>query len=42
MKLTAKDYPFICLTCNYSQCIPYNDETKHLIGTTEMPPKEYI
>ena len=26
----------------YAQCIPYNDETKHLVGTTKMPPKKYI
>ena len=38
----AKDYPFICLTDNYFQCIPYNEETKHLVGTNEMPPRKYI
>ena len=26
----------------YIQVIPYNDETKHLVGTTEIPPKKYI
>ena len=26
----------------YRQCIPYNDETKHLVGTTKMPPEKYI
>lgn len=28
--------------CWYNQCIPYNKETKHLVSTTEMPPKKYI
>ena len=32
---------FICLGGQYKQCIPYNDETKHLIGTTEEAPKYY-
>lgn len=30
-------FPYICLTDCYRNCIPYNDETKHLLGTT----KEY-
>ena len=35
---------FICtgIGNNYAQCIPYNDETKHLINTTEIPPDKYI
>lgn len=30
--------------CEYywEQGIPYNDETKHLIGTTDMPDEKYI
>ena len=35
-------YKFICIGSAYNQCIPYNDETKLLVGTTEMPPKKYI
>ena len=35
-------FPFRCLDYGYKQCVPYNDETKHLIGTTEMPPMKYI
>lgn len=35
-------FKFICTGNNYTQCIPYNDETKHLVGTTEIPPKKYI
>ena len=28
--------------CRWLQGIPYNDETKHLVGTTDMPDKKYI
>lgn len=28
--------------CHWEQGIPYNDETKHLIGTTDMPDEKYI
>ena len=28
-------YPVVCVgSMNYSRCIPYNDETKHLVGTS--------
>lgn len=33
--------PFHCITGNASICIPYNDETKHLVGTTEDCPEYY-
>lgn len=33
---------FCCVGYSYHQCIPYNEETKHLVGTTNKPPKEYI
>lgn len=26
----------------WNQCVPYNDDTKHLIGTTKMPNSKYI
>ena len=29
------NYPFICVGGCYGQCIPYNDQTKHLLGTTD-------
>ena len=35
-------YKFYCAGNLYVQCIPYNDETKYLVGTKEMPPKKYI
>ena len=32
------------MTCSsyWSQGIPYNDETKHLVGTTDKPDEKYI
>ena len=34
---------FIYVTCEsvYEYCIPYNDETKHLVGTTDEAPEYY-
>lgn len=29
------NYPFICVGCGYGYCIPYNEETKHLLGTAD-------
>ena len=34
-------YPFYCVSNYYRWCIPYNDDTKHLIGTSELPSKYY-
>ena len=28
-------YNVTCVTCKWVQCIPYNEETKHLLGTKE-------
>lgn len=28
--------------CRWNQGIPYNEETKHLLGTTDMPDEKYI
>ena len=36
------DFQFKTINNCYRQCIPYNDETKHLLRTTEMPPEKYI
>ena len=35
-------YPFRCVGNAYSQCIPYNNDTKHLLGTTDPCGEEYI
>ncbi len=32
---------FRCVASYYRMCIPYNDETKHLVGTTEDAPEFY-
>ena len=34
-------YPFRCVGNGYLYCIPYNDDTKHLVGTTEEAPEFY-
>ena len=34
-------YPYFCLNNQYKYCIPYNEETKHLVGTTEEAPEYY-
>ena len=35
------DYNVACVTSHWIQCIPYNDETKHLLGTREDCPEYY-
>ena len=32
---------YLCIGSCYKHCIPYNDDTKHLIGTTEEAPEYY-
>ena len=32
-KIESKEYPFQTVGNPYKQCIPYNEETKHLVGT---------
>ena len=35
-------FPFICIdSFCYQYCIPYNDDTKYLIGTTKEAPEYY-
>ena len=36
-----KPYQFFCLSDNYTYCIPYNDDTKHLVGTKDEAPDFY-
>ena len=36
-----KRYPYVCINGEYSFCIPYNDDTKHLVGTTDEAPDFY-
>ena len=35
------DYRYDCCYMIYRYCIPYNEETKHLVGTTEEAPEYY-
>ena len=36
------DFHYVCiLDSTWRYCIPYNDETKHLIGTTNNAPESY-
>ena len=34
-------YPYVCINESYKYCIPYNDDTKHLVGTAEEAPEFY-
>ena len=33
--------PCIASGCSYTFCVPYNDDTKHLVGTTDEAPEYY-
>ena len=35
------DNKSVCIGDNYSYCIPYNDDTKHLVGTKDEAPDYY-
>ena len=37
----CKDYPYITVTSGFKYCILYNDDTKHIVGTTEEAPEFY-
>ena len=37
----GETYPYVCLSDYFITCIPYNDETAHLLGTTEEAPEKY-
>ena len=37
-----RKYPYVDICLNsYTYCIPYNDDTKHLVNTTEEAPEYY-
>ena len=40
-KETGSDYPYSCVASNYKMCIPYNEDTKHLLGTNQEAPEFY-
>ena len=41
IKKECTKYPYKCMTYYYQYCIPYNDDTKHLLGTTDEAPEYY-
>ena len=41
IKEESKDYPYVCINEEYSFCIPFNDDTKHLVGTNKQAPEFY-
>ena len=34
-------YKYVCIGSTYEKCILYNDDTKHLVGTTNEAPEYY-
>ena len=34
-------YPYVAISGAYKRCIPYNEDTKHLVGTTDEAPEYY-
>ena len=35
-------FPFMAVDTHYAQCIPYNEETAHLLNTCNKPPQNYV
>ena len=35
------EYPYVAINESVMYCVPYNDDTKHLVGTTEEAPEYY-
>ena len=40
-KDASSAYHYRCIGTPYTYCIPYNDETKHLVGTSDEAPEFY-
>lgn len=36
------EYKYMCVSSSNKYCIPYNDDTKHLLNTTDLPLEYYI
>lgn len=36
-----KEYEYACIRSGWRYCIPYNDDTKHLLGTSDEAPEYY-
>lgn len=42
MECREETFPYLtCDSCYYKFCIPYNEETKHLVGTSDKEPEFY-
>ena len=40
--INHESYPFKCVSSGaFRYCIPYNEDTKHLVGTTDEAPEYY-
>ena len=39
--IESDTFPYKCVGDDYKLCIPYNDDTKHLVGTTDDAPEYY-
>lgn len=37
----SMEYPYRCIGEAHTYCIPYNEDTKHLVGTTDEAPNYY-
>lgn len=37
----VETFPYICVSGSYKMAISYNEDTKHLVGTTEEAPEFY-
>lgn len=35
------EFPYMCAWTSYRMAIPYNEDTKHLVGTTNVAPEFY-
>lgn len=40
-KETDSEYPYFCINDSVKYCIPFNDDTKHLLGTSDEAPEYY-
>ena len=39
--IKSRVFSCVCMHTNFMYCIPYNDDTKHLVGTTDEAPEYY-
>ena len=39
--IKSRVFSCVCMHTNFMYCIPYNDDTKHLLGTADEAPKFY-